>query len=402
MRVISVVLFCHFLTAFTALGMPLFLPRMLASLGGSSSGYLIGIMFVLPTICAALTAPWWGRFADKFGKKTSLLRAQVGLVAGFLLSGFADSIWWFAAGLILHGISGGTLAASNAYLSRLFKDKELANSLNLTQSSARLALVCAPIALGLFTHIQDPLMIYRALALLPLLAFLVCWRLPDDTKIIDAQANGCNKPAVKPEKLTANAVVDNQDTEERRPFSHLLWLQFLFCFAMVVTFPYFLLYSEQLGTQSDALSGFYYSLPHLVYLLFAFQAKKLTWSAKQQTQLGFILLGLACFGQFLLMESSWLIALRLLFGFGMVLLFSGLHLFVSQRINQRQAGLSFGRFDAWGKWAGVLAGVGASYASQWGSLHWPFLLAALSCGLGLLVLMFFFNEVQDHVGTTQS
>ncbi|WP_267874840.1 hypothetical protein [Shewanella psychropiezotolerans] len=33
MRVISVVLFCHFLTAFTALGMPLFLPRMLASLG---------------------------------------------------------------------------------------------------------------------------------------------------------------------------------------------------------------------------------------------------------------------------------------------------------------------------------------------------------------------------------
>lgn len=248
-------------------------------------------------------------------------------------------------------------------------------------------------------------MIYRALALLPLLAFLVCWRLPDDTKLADTRAYGSTKSAAKPGKLTAKAaVISSQalNSEEKRPFSHLLWLQFLFCFAMVVTFPYFLLYSEQLGTQSDALSGFYYSLPHLVYLLFAFQAKKLTWSAKQQTQLGFALLGLACFGQFLLVESSWLIALRLLFGFGMVLIFSGLHLFVSQRISQKQAGLSFGRFDAWGKWAGVLAGVGASYASQWGSLHWPFLLAALSCGLGLLVLMFFFNEVQDHVGTTQS
>ena len=32
MRIVYIVLFCHFLTAFTALGMPLFMPRMLDSL----------------------------------------------------------------------------------------------------------------------------------------------------------------------------------------------------------------------------------------------------------------------------------------------------------------------------------------------------------------------------------
>ena len=180
MRVISVVLFCHFLTAFTALGMPLFLPRMLASLGGDESGYLVGLMFIVPTICTALSAPWWGKFADRYGKKTSLLRAQIGLVLGFLLSGFADSVSMFAIGLVVQGISGGTLAASNAYLSRFYQGKALANNLNLTQSSARLALVSAPIILGLFTHIDDPLMIYRVLALLPLLALFICIGLPKD------------------------------------------------------------------------------------------------------------------------------------------------------------------------------------------------------------------------------
>lgn len=388
MRVISVVLFCHFLTAFTALGMPLFLPRMLVSLGGSESGYLVGLMFIIPTICAALTAPWWGRFADKYGKKTSLLRAQVGLVLGFLLSGFADSVPLFALGLVVQGVSGGTLAASNAYLSRFYQGKALANNLNLTQSSARLALVSAPIILGLFTHIDDPLIIYRVLALLPLLALGICMGLPKDevaeSKVAEGDAKVVDAGAVKPDILT-----------RKTEFSQVLWLQFFFCFSMVVTFPYFLPYSERLGVEGDAISGFYYSLPHLIYLLFAFNIKSLTIKAKLQTQLGLTLLGLSCLGQFMLTESMGLLMLRVLFGFGMVLIFNGLHLIVSERIQQGDAGLSFGRFDAWGKWAGVAAGIGASSVTQVAGLQFPFLLAALSCGCALIGLMFFFKEVEQ-------
>ncbi|MCE9686864.1 MFS transporter [Shewanella sp. AS16] len=390
MPVIAIVLFCHFLTAFTALGMPLFLPRMLTSLGLADSGYLVGAMFVLPTVCTALTAPWWGRFADRFGKKTSLLRAQAGLVLGFLLSGFADSVWLFALGLMVQGVSGGTLAASNAYLSRLYGGKALAHSLNLTQCSARLALVCAPIVLGLFTHLSEPLQIYRALALLPLLALFICSFLPGDGE----QAMPAADKADAPTRMQTEI-----GTGTGTAFSHLLWLQFLFCFAMVVTFPYFLPYSEQLGVGSDALSGFYYSLPHLVYLLLAFHTKKLSLSPQLQSRLGLGLLGISCLGQFLLPGSEGLLWLRLLFGLGIVLSYSGLHLLVSQSLNHKAAGLSFGRFDAWGKWAGVMAGLAASGVSQLGNLQWPFLLAALSCGAGLFVSMFSFKEVQDHACT---
>ncbi|MCL1125420.1 MFS transporter [Shewanella surugensis] len=401
MPIIVVVLFCHFLTAFTALGMPLFLPRMLTSLGVDASGSLVGVLFILPTICTALTAPFWGRFADRFGKKKSLLRAQLGLICGFLLSGFADSLWLFALGLIVQGVSGGTLAASNAYLSRLYQGKALANSLNLTQSSARLALVSAPIILGIFTHVSQPLMIYRTLALLPLAAFIICCFLPSDRaeKMLENQAS--------PQVANANNRIGNSTNNRSKsslksvtqlnssPVLSLypvFGLQFLFNFSMVVTFPYFLPYSESLGVASDPLTGFYYSLPHLVYLLFAFQCKKLTITAKQQALLGLTLLGVASLGQFLITSSSALILLRVIFGFGIVLGYSGLHLLMSQNLNQAQAGLSFGRFDAWGKWAGVLAGLSASLISQALSLAWPFLLAAISCGLGLMLLAVFFKK----------
>lgn len=383
MRVIAVVLFCHFLTAFTALGMPLFLPRMLVSLGGDESGYLVGLMFIVPTVCAALTAPWWGRFADKYGKKTSLLRAQIGLFSGFMISGFADSIALFSLGLIIQGVSGGTLAASNAYLSRFYQGKALANNLNLTQSSARLALVSAPIALGFFTHIDNPLMIYRVLALLPLLALFICIGLPTDEV---AKGTGVNVPEVKSIKQAQLPV-----------FSQVLWLQFLFCFSMVVTFPYFLPYSEHLGINGDMLSGFYYSLPHLIYLLLATKINVLKISARDQVRWGFTLLGLACLGQFLLTVNTGLWALRVLFGGGMVLIFNGLHLIVSDQVKQGEVGLSFGRFDAWGKWAGVIAGISASSVTQFAGLQFPFLLAALSCGIALVGLILFFKEAEQNV-----
>jgi len=369
MRIVYIVLFCHFLTAFTALGMPLFMPRMLDSLVEGESQYLIGVMFIVPPLCAALTAPWWGRFADKYGKKKSLLRAQGGLTIGFLLSGFADNLWLFCFGLIVQGISGGTLVASNAYLSSQYKGLALAKSLNLTQCSARLALVTGPILLGLFTQIAEPLNIYRYLSLLPLSALLISLYLKND---------GAKN------KLT-NDLENNK--QQNNIFTKLLFLQFLFCFAMVVTFPYFLPYVQTLGKSSDSIIGFYYSLPHLVYLLFVFFIGKLTLSAQKQSLFGFSLLGIACMGQFSLQNMDSLIYYRLLFGLGMLLCYSGLHLLLTQQLQQHQAGLFFGRFDAWGKWAGVLAGLMASFIAHYFSLHWPFLISSFACLIAIVILV---------------
>jgi len=379
MSVVYIVLFCHFLTAFTALGMPLFMPRMLSGLTEGDPQYLIGIMFIVPPLCAALTAPWWGNFADKFGKKKSLLRAQGGLTIGFLFSGFADNLWLFCLGLIIQGISGGTLAASNAYLSSKYKGKELANSLNLTQSSARLALVAGPILLGFFTQIVEPLHLYRYLSLLPLSAFLVSLFLQAD-EVIDKPEVGFKK-----------------NKTEQKTFTQLLFLQFLFCFSMVVTFPYFLPYVQTLGVSSDSVVGFYYSLPHLVYLLLALFIGKLTLSARKQSVFGFSVLGIACIGQFSLQNTDGLILYRLLFGLGITLCYSGLHLLLSQQLQQHQAGLSFGRFDAWGKWAGVFAGLVTSYFSQNLPLNWSFLLAGFTCLIAILILVILTKESFNHV-----
>jgi MFS family permease len=358
-RLIASVLLGHYLSAFTALGIPLYLPRILADLAPDAPGWSIGVLFVLPTLCTALAAPLWGRWADKRGCRLSLLRAHVGLFAGFLLAGFSTNLPMFVLALIIQGTFGGAMAASNAYLATQFKDGDLSRALNWTQYSARLAMISGPILLGLMTAQGLGLELYRYLAWLPLLAFVMILPLPTDT----------------PRHQTNATKADGPLSQLSTDMPRLLLVQFLFSFAMVVTFPYFVPYGEALGIGNDALIGVLYSLPHLVYLI------ALPWVQRHASNLllpGLGLLAVSNALQFWSTQAEPLFALRLLSGAGMLLGFVGLHRCLSQRSRQGAAGRMFGWFDASGKWAGTAAGVTAGLVSQTCGIASPFLVACLA------------------------
>ncbi|PAA37852.1 MULTISPECIES: MFS transporter [Pseudomonas] len=357
-RLIASVLLGHYLSAFTALGIPLYLPRILGDLAPGTPGWAIGVLFVLPTLCTALAAPVWGRWADRNGCRLSLLRAHAGLFAGFLLAGLSPNLTVFVLALVIQGTFGGAMAASNAYLSTQLKGSGLSRALNWTQYSARLAMISGPILLGLLTSRGLGINLYSWLAWLPLLAFVLVLALPNDKPghALDSK----QKPP--PGHLPAD-------------MARLLAVQFLFSFAMVVTFPYFMPYGEQLGIGNDTLIGVLYSLPHLVYLL------ALPWVHKYQGNvllLGLALLAISNALQFWSVQAEPLFALRLLSGAGMLLSFVGLHRCLSQRSRQGSAGRLFGWFDSSGKWAGTAAGVTAALVTQTCGIASPFLVACLA------------------------
>ncbi|MEB0040008.1 MULTISPECIES: MFS transporter [unclassified Pseudomonas] len=365
-RLIASVLLGHYLSAFTALGIPLYLPRILADLAPNTPGWSIGVLFVLPTLCTALAAPLWGRWADRRGCRLSLLRAHAGLFAGFLLAGFSTNLPMFVLALMIQGTFGGAMAASNAYLSTQFKDGDLSRALNWTQYSARLAMISGPILLGLLTTQGLGLELYRYLAWLPLLAFVMILPLPADTPRQTVRA--------------ANAADSLSQLPTDLP--RLLTVQFLFSFAMVVTFPYFVPYGEALGIGNDAVIGLLYSLPHLVYLF------ALPWVQRHTANLllpGLGLLAVSNALQFWSTQAEPLFALRLLSGVGMLLSFVGLHRCLSLRSRQGSAGRLFGWFDASGKWAGTAAGVTAGWVSQTCGIASPFLVACLAAVAAMAV-----------------
>ncbi len=391
MRILGPVLTAHYLAAFTALGLPIFMPRVLAELAPGAPDWLVGVLYVLPTICTALTATAWGRFADRYGRKLSLMRAQFGLVIGFVLAGTAPNLWTFVLGLIVQGTCGGSMAAANAYLSTQSKGAALSRSLDWTQFSARLAMVSAPPLLGLATGAGQTLQLYLYLAALPALALAITWWLPGDTVVA--------KPIASPTQASTEL------SDQRRELFGLYGVQFMFCFAMVVTFPYFIPYSERLGVGSDSKAGLLYSLPHLVYLL------AMPWLRSRQTASrhrlfgGLFLLAATCAAHGLLQSATWLAPVRVLYGAGMLLAFSGINRALSECASGRPAGRLFGTFDAYGKWAGALAGACAGALVHRYGVSMPFFVAAAVSALALSLAAYTFRsdpQRQRHVATNDA
>lgn len=374
--VLAAVMAGHFVAAFAALGMPPFFGLILEQSLHNEARFLAGWLYVVPTALAALSSPWWGRIADRYGKKRLLVRAQLGLAASFLLAGYATNTWMFLGALALQGVLGGTFAASNAYLATVESGQALARSLTAMQWSARAALVAAPLALGVLldVHVGSPITVYRWFALLPVAAALLVLFLPSGAA--GAPERRQNEVASAPAEFPAQQVYA---------------LQAAFVFATVVTFPYFTSHVQQhFDSIGTGAAGALFGLPHAVYLLVAWPLTR--WSARGRRitwlTASFLLLLASLLAQASSNTVAALVGWRLVMGVAMTLGFIALHGLIASCVQAEHAGRSFGWFESSSKWGAVAAGLGAGISAQHIGLAAPFLLGAIVLGaatVGLLV-----------------
>lgn len=371
-RIVATIMVCHFIAAFAALGMPPFFALILNKSLHSEATYLAGWLYVMPTFFTAISSPWWGKLADKYGKKPLLLRAQLGLAGSFLLAGFAPNIWVFFIALSLQGLLGGTFAASNAYLATVVNGTDLTRSLTLMQWSARAALVIAPAGLGLLMTIESPIELYRYLALLPLIAALFIGWLPvsqvQTTTKTPMQATGKGREATSQQVYA---------------------LQFAFIFATVITFPYFIPFIQaDFGSVTPAIAGLLFGLPHLVYLLCAVPLNRYLEQRGLvfMLSISYLLLAASLFGQALFPSLPAVIAWRIVMGFSMTIGFIGLHALIAGIVTGGNAGRTFGWFESSSKWGAVIAGLIAGTAVQMLDLRAPFFIGAFTLSIAGLYL----------------
>lgn len=390
-RMIELVLVGHYLSAFTSLGMPLFLPVILPSIARSLPAGVYGVFYVLPTVLTALFAPAWGKISDRYGYRLSLQRAYGGLAAGFLIAGLSAAFGYYALvvftfGLIVQGICGGAMAASNAYLASQLTGEALRKALNWTQFSARLSMLTAPWIIGFMIDGTIGVTIYLWLALLPLLALLGSFLLP--YHVMEKQVH--LPPDDHNSLLPSRFFIAEEPLYEMKK---ILLLQGLFSFSVVVTFPYFISYCHVLGLGSNAWIGFLYGMPHLVYMIgmVSFRHFMPTFSLKG----GLSFLALGCFIQGIEIPLWLLMIARMMMGIGIFFIYMGLHHALGTIASTGSKGVMFGRFDAIAKWAGAIAGLVAGCIVQFGTVFSPFLIAGGVSLYAALLAFPIFKSVEE-------
>ncbi|WP_426396660.1 rhizoferrin export MFS transporter [Ralstonia sp. R-29] len=97
---------------------PLFL-RELAPVPHVPFAWVASAAYFAPMAATLLTAPWWGRLADRVGAKPMILRALVALAVSQLWSVYADSAASVLLARTVQGGLAGFLAAAQIYAMRV-------------------------------------------------------------------------------------------------------------------------------------------------------------------------------------------------------------------------------------------------------------------------------------------
>lgn len=108
----------------------------------------------LATFCMALYAigmfvstPVLGRLSDYHGRKPVLMLSMVGAMVGYLLLGFADTLWMIALSRLLAGLMAGNISAAQAYITDITSEENRAKGMGLIGAAFGLGFIVGP-ALG--------------------------------------------------------------------------------------------------------------------------------------------------------------------------------------------------------------------------------------------------------------
>jgi MFS family permease len=118
------------------------LPFYARDMGGG--GLVVAILMSSFTAAQLISAPWWGRFSDRHGRRPALL---VGLTAAgfaYIVFAFANSIWLLLLSRIVQGAGGGTVGVIQAYVADSVEPTNRAKALGWLSAATNVGVAIGP------------------------------------------------------------------------------------------------------------------------------------------------------------------------------------------------------------------------------------------------------------------
>lgn len=112
----------------------------------------VGFLFASYSVMQLIFSPILGRLSDKHGRRPVLLISIIGTGIGFLILGFATTLWMLFLGRILDGISGGNISTAQAYIADITTKEERAKGMGLLGAAFGLGFIFGPAIGGILSQ----------------------------------------------------------------------------------------------------------------------------------------------------------------------------------------------------------------------------------------------------------
>lgn len=328
-------------------------------------GTISGIIIAAFTVAQLLSAPMWGRFSDRMGRRPTLLIAIGAAGIAYLIFGFATSLWVLFLSRIVQGAGGGTVGVIQAYVADSTDPKDRARALGWLSATTNLGVAVGPvlgslaIALGKRDIIpgQGTLQMGQAMpgimaALLCALNMLFAWRYLNESR--DAAVHSATD--VVPRKSREAAwIVLSQPSE---PSSRLILIYAIAIGAFQGSFSVLALFlNARFQVTAETIGYFFmYTGAISVFARVLLLGRMVDWLGEAKlSRLGLMLLAVGVVGM-PLSRNLWMLAVAVaLIPLGTAFTFPCVTALLSRVINPRERGLYMGMQQTYGGVARIIA-----------------------------------------------
>jgi MFS family permease len=192
--------------------------HMLDVIGLGGGGAAVSLMVMMFAVAQLLSAPFWGRFSDRFGRRPALMVGLGASAAAYLIFAFADSLELLFLCRIVQGAGGGTVGVIQAYVADATEPEDRAKALGWLSAATNAGVAIGPavgsLAMGFGT--SGPGLFAAAIAIVNM-AFAWTYLAESNTM---AGVSAANQPKPRGTREVVRRVL----THGREPASRLIWI----------------------------------------------------------------------------------------------------------------------------------------------------------------------------------
>ncbi len=331
---------------------------------------MVGWVIASFSIAQLITAPFWGRLSDRYGRRPALMIGLFASALAYLVFGLANALWLLFLSRVVQGAGGGTTGVAQAYVSDTVPREDRARALGWLSAGTSAGIMIGPAIGALAAHFgrEAPGYVAAGLCFLNVIAAWI-W-LPESRPAELAAVPRVRKPVWH----AALAVI-------RKPggsWERLIWIYGVGMFAFTLLTAVLALWLDARFGVTVKTIGYFFAYSGALSLVM--RSLFLGPIVRRLGEVGALRTGtvLLAAGLFLypLVPSIWVLALVIpLVPIGTALMFPATTTLLSHATEASELGTIMGVAQTFAGIARVAAPIIGTLAFQWLGIGSPFILA---------------------------